>query len=652
MKMTLGTKLTGAFLVMALLALALGGVGYQFGSVLGATIDDMYTEDVRGIDRAADISAAATEHYRGVLEYILAPSEAAASSAVAAVEDAESRFRERMGDYTSSELTDVESQLLGDMDDAWTDYVEVAQGILAREDTGDVTEGTAITLSSELTPAFQPVVEIGADVVQTNRETAAQDHEEATALADSAQRILVWLVIGAVVIALLLGFWLAVSIIRPIKRIGRRAHQIAGGNIHQDLLAMKRSDEIGQLSAAFDRMIESLSSKTEDLERIAGGDLNFRVEVTSDEDIFGQALVKMRTQLNEVLSRVSETVEQVSAGAEEVSSASQTLSEGATEQASSVEQITSSMVELSSQAQQNTTNASGANTLAQQARQQAEQGDGQMQKLVEHMRNIDSSSEEIKKIITVIDDIAFQINLLALNANVEAARAGQHGRGFAVVADEVRNLAVRSASSVKETSEKIEESISTIQAGNEIADETARQFREIVGGVSKVANLMEEITAASEEQSTGLEQINGAVEQIDQVTQSNTASAEETASASEELSAQAKSLQSQTEQFVLDRAPAGASAGAGTAEGVSVDGLQLTPEMVAYLQEQIGKQAGKQARKQNGASYRSDGNHGTREMQQPAQLAGARTGSGSASSEEQPQKGIALSLEDDEFDEF
>ncbi|MEX2445537.1 MAG: methyl-accepting chemotaxis protein [Alkalispirochaeta sp.] len=644
MRITLGMKLTGAFLIMALLALALGGVGYWFETVLGGTIEDMYNEDVRGIDRAADISAAAADHYRGVLEYSLSQSEADASSATAAMEEAETRFRERMSDYTSQELTDTEAQLLTELDEAWSDYREEAQAILSEGNADGLDAQTAIAISSALRPAFGPVVEIAADVVQANRDSASQGNEEATALAKSAQQTLLWLVIAAVVVAVVLGYWLTISIIKPVKRIGRRAAQIAAGDIHQDLLSMTRKDEIGQLSNAFDRMIESLSSKTEDLERIAGGDLNFRVEVTSDEDIFGKALAKMRTQLNEVLTRVSETVEQVSAGADEVSSASQTLSEGATEQASSVEEITSSMVELSSQAQQNTTNASGANTLAQQARQQAEQGDGQMQKLLEHMRSIDASSEEIKKIITVIDDIAFQINLLALNANVEAARAGQHGRGFAVVADEVRNLAVRSASSVKETSEKIEQSIATIQTGNEIADETARQFREIVGGVSKVANLMEEITAASEEQSTGLEQINSAVEQIDQVTQSNTAGAEQTASAAEELSAQSKSLHSQTEQFVLDRTPL-ASAGSTDGDGgVSVDGLELTPEMVAYLKQQMAQQTGN--------AKRSGDNGDQRQTKKPAQLVGARSASTGEASDEQPQKGIALSLEDDDFDEF
>ena len=289
------------------------------------------------------------------------------------------------------------------------------------------------------------------------------------------------------------------------------------------------------------------------LRRLAEGDLTMRMtgDYKGDFDILKTALNDSLDSFNDTLRQVNIAVDQVAEGSLQVSQASQSLSQGATEQASSLEEITSSVTEIAGQTKLNTENAGQVNSLANTAKGNAEQGNVQMQNLVIAMGDINKSAEEIKKIVKAIDDIAFQINLLALNANVEAARAGKYGKGFAVVAEEVRNLAVRSANSVKDTTRMVEEAISNIGRGNSLCDLTAKQLREIVGGAGQVATLAEEVATASKEQTQGLEQITTGLNQIDQVTQANTAASEESASASEELSSQSQQVKNMLSRFRL-----------------------------------------------------------------------------------------------------
>ena len=398
------------------------------------------------------------------------------------------------------------------------------------------------------------------DHFENPRFTILTTMEESEYLEGVTEIMALILIIASVllVIGITLVYLYANSIAKGINLIAEGASKFSQGDFDLEGMDFKkiekmnaRNDELGDIGKAFNQLIVYLQEKADLTQKIAEGNLDVNVAISSEKDKLGKGLSNMVKSLNDIIFQIRSAADQVTAGAGQVASSSQSLSQGASEQASSLEEITSAITEINGQSKQNAGNAKEANSLANSSKENAENGNRQMADLITAMGTINTSSEEIQKIVKTIDDIAFQINLLALNANVEAARAGKYGKGFAVVAEEVRNLAARSTSSAKETSEMVEEAIKNIKAGNQLASETAKQLSEIVGGASKVVNLVEEISIASKEQADGLDQINTGLSQIDQVTQSNTANAEESASASEELSSQAQQLKGIVSQFKL-----------------------------------------------------------------------------------------------------
>ena len=248
--------------------------------------------------------------------------------------------------------------------------------------------------------------------------------------------------------------------------------------------------------------------------------------------------------INRVIEGLSTGADQVTAASMEVATSSQSLAEGASEQAAAIQETSASLEELSSMTRRNADNATQTRSMMKEAKDVVEKASSELNQMIIAVEDIAKTSEQIEKIIKTIDEIAFQTNLLALNAAVEAARAGEAGAGFSVVAEEVRNLAIRAAEAAKSTNTLIENSIKSVKRGSELTSSTQDAFAANKDISMKIANLIDEIDTASQEQAKGIEQINKAVVEMDTVVQKNASSAQEAAAASEELNAQASETKS------------------------------------------------------------------------------------------------------------
>jgi len=505
-------RLMSSFGVLLVLTLGISYLAITNLSQANDRLGALYQEDMTGAMSITDISFERAMNGRSVRDAMLHINEPAVVA-----QDEKNSF-----DYIAKMRSDIEAaqkgarskesqDVLATMSNDLPGYESGHHQIYERLEAKDLANAQSILAS--VTAAAKPLFDAADRATQIKKDHAQEKFDVSNASYQTART----LTLGAAVISLVLGIILSIVIARgfavPLGQAVIVLEKVADGDMTVALDVDTR-DEVGRMAAALNRAIE---------------------------------------KLNHTLQEVADSAASASSSSHQLAAASETIASGAQEQAASLEETSASLEEITATVRQTADNANQASQLAAGSKDAALQGQEVVANAITAMSEINAASAKISDIISTIDEIAFQTNLLAVNAAVEAARAGDEGRGFAVVASEVRSLAQRSAVAAKEIKVLIQDSLRKVEAGSGLVNRSGETLQGIVGSVKRVTDIVGEIAAASGEQSTGIEQVNTAMTQMDQVTQGNSAQTEELSATAQSLSEQAAHLLELVSTFTLSR---------------------------------------------------------------------------------------------------
>ncbi|MBF0300429.1 MAG: MCP four helix bundle domain-containing protein, partial [Oligoflexia bacterium] len=494
---SIGTKIFVGFLIVIFFSIILGVLGiFQLHKIEDAdrTLYDKATVPLADLSRIEVLTQRLRVNLR---DAILADNKADAQKYIERLSEIEKELDKQEENYSKTFLDDADKKYFEDYHEKMHKLIllfpSITSNALEQKDAAalSILRGPAYVLYSEAAKALDTLVEY-------NLNAGKKIADNNTDLADKATLIMITLLILGTIISLIFAWYITISITKALKSGVDMMDTMSNYDLIKRL-NMNRKDEIGLLASSMDQFSD---------------------------------------KLEEMVSKVRSSAEQLNAATEEVSSSSQQISDGAQQQSASFEELASSV-------QANAMNASKANEIAQTAVSSAQKAGTGMLNTIDAINTIEKSSKRIADAVAIITDIADQTNLLALNAAIEAARAGEHGKGFAVVADEVRKLAEKSATSAKEITDLIKDSLKQVESGVTLSKTSGDLIKEIVNDVNKIADQITLISTSTNEQAATMEENSS-------ITQSNASTSEELAASAEELAAQAESLRNLVAKFKIN----------------------------------------------------------------------------------------------------